>query len=401
MYGMRAVSTIAGVVIGVVVSAVAVVGVAVSSASAAPGSACSGRPVNSNFHEKAFSEELTTLGAIPSDVVSVPTWSGSFTTAGSTYPYTMVGTDPGAGSATTNVPVVIVPLRMEFASDSCVMQKDSMAADLEASPLFQPTPTYAGTTQYVDALQRGNFWSKVGTTSPDWHLLLNASDIAPVTLHVPASQGLTALNTVTNRVIGIVGGHWLGVQLHNLLNSLHVDPGALVVFESYNTYATDQNPVDCVTVGCAYFSGYHGALFSDSRPHAINTYAYAAYVDGGDAVPATWDLSAHVLSHELIEWANDPFDHGEQVRGQPTFMSNMAPAWTSAGSGDPTACLPTLEVADPVEAYGIGATVAGSPKLYILADAVFLSWFARETPSTAIVGLYDAAGFLSTFSQAC
>jgi len=401
MYGKRATSTIAHFAIGVVVSAVAVVGVTVPSASAAPGLACSGRPVNSNFHEKASPEELTTLGAIPSDVVSVPTWSGSFTTAGTTYPYTMVGTDPGAGSVTTNVPVVIVPLRMEFASDNCVMQKDSLAAEIEASPLFQPS-FFAGTTQYVDALQRGNFWSKVSTTSPDWHLVLNASDIAPVTLHVPASQGVTALDTTTNRVLGIVGGRWLFVELTNLLNSLRLDPRALVVFESYNTYATDQNPNDCLSIGCAYYSGYHAAVFSNRDPHAINTYAYATYLDGGDAFPPLYDFSSDVLSHELIEWANDPFDHGERVRGQPTFMSNTAPPWTSPDSGYGTACLPTLEVADPVSAsFRIGATVAGSPKLYILADAVFLSWFARESPSTAISGLYDAAGFLSTFSQAC
>ena len=34
----------------------------------------------------------------------------------------------------------------------------------------------------------------------------------------------------------------------------------------------------------------------------------------------------------------------------------------------------------------------GSATVYLFADAAFLSWFARESPSTALGGLYDAAG---------
>src|SRR3954452_14738919 len=44
----------------------------------------------------------------------LPTWNGSFTAAGRTIPYTMVGTNPALGSATTRVPVRIAPLRLTF-----------------------------------------------------------------------------------------------------------------------------------------------------------------------------------------------------------------------------------------------------------------------------------------------
>jgi hypothetical protein len=37
---------------------------------------------------------------------NVPLWMGSFEHQGMTYPYTMVGTDPGAGSQTSMIPVV-------------------------------------------------------------------------------------------------------------------------------------------------------------------------------------------------------------------------------------------------------------------------------------------------------
>jgi hypothetical protein len=58
-----------------------------------------------------------------------------------------------------------------------------------------------------------------------------------------------------------------------------------------------------------------------------------------------------------------------------------------------------LEVADPLE-EGIFLYAQASPK-YLLADGAFLSWFARQSPSTAIGGLYDVAGFFSTYSTAC
>src|SRR6266849_8323320 len=42
---------------------------------------------------------------------TVANWSGSFTTGGVTYPFTMVGTDPSAGSASTTVTAYIIPIK--------------------------------------------------------------------------------------------------------------------------------------------------------------------------------------------------------------------------------------------------------------------------------------------------
>src|SRR5690242_12833216 len=43
----------------------------------------------------------------------LPTFSGSFTTGGQTFPYTMLGADPATGR-TTRLKTVVVPLRMVF-----------------------------------------------------------------------------------------------------------------------------------------------------------------------------------------------------------------------------------------------------------------------------------------------
>jgi hypothetical protein len=365
-------------------------------ASAGPGTAaCSNPAYTSNFHENLASEAVLPLEQLPANAVSVPTWQGSFTTSGTTYPFTMVGADPAAGQA-THVPVEIIPLRMDFAGNGCVLEKSGMAADLEASPVFTPTALNTGVTQWLDDYQRGSFWSTVSTTSPGYHLLLDPSDVPAVTLQVPAAQGTTFFNLNTNRTVGAVGGNWFRHQLQGLLNSLHVSPTTLAVFVPYNTFVTEQNLNDCVSLpdSCATLAGFHTAAIGSTNPHAINTFAYAAYLDAGTLSPYNW--ATLPLSHEILEWAADPFVHSSRIQGQAAFLQNTAPAWSSPYYGN--FCATYLEVADPL--FGIGFLVV-PPDQHALADGAFLSWFARQSPSTGIGGLYDMAGIFSTYSTAC
>src|SRR5262249_49753476 len=47
---------------------------------------------------------------------NIPMWSGSFKVGTTTFNFTMIGTNPASGNATTSVPVVIVPIRFHFAN---------------------------------------------------------------------------------------------------------------------------------------------------------------------------------------------------------------------------------------------------------------------------------------------
>ncbi len=106
----------------------------------------------------------------------LPTWHHRFTFKGTSYPYTMVGTDPAKGSETTIIPVYIIPLKFTFTDgevfDSTAKMFDKEISATEAvieSPVFQSAPFHAGsvdvgTTQYVDAFQRANFWSRYPST---------------------------------------------------------------------------------------------------------------------------------------------------------------------------------------------------------------------------------------------
>src|SRR5215510_13181911 len=74
--------------------------------------------------------------AVPRNPVTIPFWVSPYQSGGQAYDALMVGTDPALGSATTTVPVVIVPLRMVFARDGGVLVFPGMGQELAGSPFF-------------------------------------------------------------------------------------------------------------------------------------------------------------------------------------------------------------------------------------------------------------------------
>src|SRR5207302_71219 len=112
------------------------------------------------------SEEALQQAAV---ATNVPLWSSSFKFNGSTFNYTMVGTNPASGSVATKIPVVIIPVRFKFGS-TVIAPGQIACGDTQSalfrvrnSPLLKGAPfvvggTNVGTTQYIDAFQRANFW---------------------------------------------------------------------------------------------------------------------------------------------------------------------------------------------------------------------------------------------------
>lgn len=348
--------------------------------------------------------------AIPRDPITVPFWVGSYQYNGQGYAALMVGTDPAQGSATTTVPVVIVPMRMVFARDGSVLEYPGMGQELANSPFFTSVPYVTGTTQYLDAYRRADFWTQVATTSPDYHTLLGTPTVTPtVTLNVPAALGHTFADASTNRSFGYVDGTWLSLQLKQLIGSLRIDPRALVVFLAANTLGTISSPDVCPGPDCFGFAGYHGALISGNPllgaqpPQSVNTFAYAAFLDLGDAVPSWLNVHLQPTSHELLEWLDDPLIFSAQPSQQASFLAgrivSVAPAWTSPYWS--LGCSEVYEVADPLADGGPLVGVPDAGRIDVFADAVFQSWFARSSPSTAFGGRYDLIGFLQHFSDSC
>jgi len=109
------------------------------------------------------------------------------------------------------------------------------------------------------------------------------------------------------------------------------------------------------------------------------------------------DLAQHadvVVLDDPLVFAASPNQQGSLV--DPKVASIAAP-WTSPCWT--LGCTNAYEVADPL---ADGWPLIGVPDpghLDLFADAVFQSWFARTSPSTAFGGRYDLRGVFQSFSD--
>jgi hypothetical protein len=425
-----------GVLLALVALSVGVVVLASPAAGAPPSSAP--QPIGDAQLQALFT---TVGGAKPLPTTkTVAHWFGSTLNPsdGVTYGYNMVGADPNncSGSdcdvtvATDIVPLNVVVGGMEFDGTDVVQPT-------LASPQFA-TNDYGSTTaatnagfargaggvlsqgdsgiglQLQDATMRAQFNQ---TGSSHYHLRLNPSVHAPITIVVPDNKG-TLLQSGRGVIFASVNVQWWATQIQNLDVSLgYVDPTHLPL------YLTDKvllhignDPTNCCIIGFhgagpvpsgnekAYGPG-HG---NGNQP--VQTFSWASWVapgiyarPNGGVYWALQDIQA--ISHEVAEWADDP------------FINNFVQPWLT-----PTApqygCTDTLETGDPV--VGIGFAIGtntyeqgpnpngtqSADGYYHPEDEVFLPWFMRTAPNTVSeptqsaspnIGRYTLMGDLNPF----
>jgi hypothetical protein len=240
----------------------------------------------------------------------LPQWSGSFTDlTHKTIRYTMVGTDPTLTNTSTTVPVVLVPIKMVYGSQNGNMTFDphhqlpngrTIVQNALASPVFESGIDFVqggvdlGNTQYLDAFQRGNFWSAVRTHA-DYHVLLGTPTVlVERTITVTVSEGKVINNPFANGSVGTMDLSAFDAKVQTMIGYLgaHINPGVLPIFLTYNIFLTDG--------GRCCIGGYHTA---EGGPPGGQTYAYATYVDS----PGSYAQDVSSLSHEIGEWMDDPF----------------------------------------------------------------------------------------------
>jgi len=312
--------------------------------------------------------------------VQVPIWTGTFHFGGNTFTYHMVGTDPSLGSATTNIPMVIIPLKFKFSDGTSLSASQTVCGDVKNtlfrvknSPLikkaaFTPGGTNVGTTQYMDAFQRANFWNFVSTTAPNYHVLFKPIQMKPLqTINVGANGGTSPGPCAP--IGGVDIGFFDNIAM-NMLTQLAIPANTLPVFLSYNTFWTQNG-------GCCIL-GYHGTNNAGTQAYAV-----AAYSDPG-IFNAAGIRDIHALSHEMGEYMDDPL----------IPAVNIVPAWGHVGQV--SGCQGNLEVGDPVTGNAFTVAMGGTfPFTYHPEDLVFLPWFARVTPSTSVNGWFT---FLNAFA---
>jgi hypothetical protein len=354
---------------------------------------------------------------------------------GVTYGYNMVGANPNtcSGSACSAavtadvIPINVVVEGMTFSGE------DVLPATL-ASPLFglndygsTPFATAAGAfpnapalirgpggplsqndagvqLQLEDATMRAQF-NKTG--SSPYHLMLSPVAHNAITIVVPKGKA-TLLQSGRGVIFADVNIQWWGTRIHNLIGSLGLDPTRLPIFLTHDVVNFEgTNPLNCCVIG---FHGTVTGSVSGQGNQPVQTFAWASYLSPGVyARPnggTDWALQdIHPLSHEIAEWADDP------------FVNNTVEPWLT-----PTApqygCSGLLETGDPVVAIGFamgtntyeqGPNPDGTQSadgFYHPEDEVFLPWFMRlapnliseptQSPSTNI-GRYTFMGDLNPF----
>lgn len=309
--------------------------------------------------------------------ITIPTWTGKFwrMTQGkiNVYPYTMVGTSPWAGSATTTVPTEIIPIALIF-SNGRSLDGGAKVATTVASPIFQPFASDVGFTQFGDAVYRTSFYDAARRNSPNWHVLLGAPAVFPTqTITVPTENGFEFTGSSSGASIGLLDMKWFHQQLERLIKTLDIDPHTLPIFLTYNSFLFAQNPQKCCVIG------FHSALASPGPGNAqnVNTYIWASYSDPRIFGAPIEDITA--LSHEVAEWYTDP------------LIRNTVPAWVQPRSG---VCFSNLlEVGDVVQTDpNLSFRIRSNGADYHPQDVALFPWFTGQSPSTSLNGRYSFRG---------
>jgi hypothetical protein len=350
---------------------------------------------------------------------------------GVTYGYNMVGADPNtcSGSACdATVQADITPIIVNVGG--MTFDGTSVLAATLASPQFA-TNDYGSTPfatagapniprgpggvlsqndagnplQLEDATMRAQF-NKYGS----YHLRLHPNVLPAETIDVPQNQGGLI---ISGR--GVIGASidigWWSSQIKNL--ETKADPTHLPIFLTNQVLLhLGKSLTDCCVIGYHGTNpvGLGGASGNGNGNQPVQTFAWATYLQPGFyARPnggTDWAVQdIHPLSHELSEWADDP------------FVNNTVEPWLT-----PTApqygCTNILETGDPVVGIGFAKgtnTFFQSPNpngtqsadgFYHPEDEVFLPWFMRTAPNTvseptqtpsANIGRYTLMGDLNPF----
>ncbi len=344
-----------------------------------------------------------------SAAAALPLWS--FTTVasrnGKVYSGSMVGRSPFFhGARTTNIATVLVPLKITIKNGggltnvfdptqpdaACLPNGTDTAATLVAqSPLMNPASftmngVDEGSTQYVDAFQRANFFTAINETGDSYHTLLNLTKTVPaVALTINAPAGAIAVGQCTN--LGVININVLDKMLiSQVLPSLAaqgVGPDILPVFLFYNVGMSDGNPSQKNPGGKCCILGYHSGTGSLPNPQL---YAVADFDSTQSFTDDGSDLDTLTLSHEIAELIDDPIGN------------NATPAW--GHTGQVSRCQKNLEVGDPLNNSYFPSVTMPNGVTYHLQELAFYSWFFGA-PSIGAGDLFSNNGSFTAAARHC
>src|SRR5215472_18400377 len=325
---------------------------------------------------------------------TVPTFSSSVVAGqnGNTYGFTIVGQNPFAGGAgTTSIPVQIIPVIVTVGGTNHVYDPTTANAGCgePVSPvtgmLTGPLLTnhrwvaggqYVGTDQYVGALMREEFWAEANHfgISPNYHVRLAGSEPAVITA---TFNGGTEINPGScNQLEEFPISTW-----DSFIRSEFPALAGFGVNATTFPFFLFKNVV--FTQGGCCILGYHSAFNSGGNSQS---YGNGDYVTDGE-FGGIFDLA--VPSHEISEWANDP------------FVNNPTPSWGHLGQV--SGCQGNLETGDPLTGTGFAfhsaTTVGGGGPIYHLQELAFFGWFYDD--NIGVNGWFSTRGTFTSGATLC
>jgi hypothetical protein len=318
------------------------------------------------------------------NIVSIPTFSSSFTSDGQSYAYTMVGQNP-ALRRMTSVPTEYVPLSFYFDEfvdqngNNITIDATTNTRTIKNSPLFDDAEYASGDTQFVDAQMRAQFWPLTNTRRGDnnYHVLLGTPQtLTPVTIEVPYGASQMFVDP-SGTYFALIDVNFIESQLNTMLQLEPVDARSIPIFMTRNAVYGDFSmgqPVDCCVGG---FHTAYEARQTGNRTF-VQTVVFATSLDSDVANSVFGDpgefADINALSHELAETVNDP------------FANNLTPSYQVPGAPQGV-CQDLLEVGDITESFIPDYTdVTLHWFTYHPQTLGVMQWFADTAPSTAING---------------
>jgi hypothetical protein len=302
---------------------------------------------------------------------------------GKTYTGQILGANPTTRPAhPVVIPEVIIPVRLVFqfsstqsfifdptvADPGCIGAGHTALGLTEQSPLFNDVTyklgsTTIGTTQYIDAFMRGNFWGEV-SAAVNYHTLMGITPMPLQTVTIASGGAGTTSGAVFN-FSGQCGTNTGNVNPPGDLGVVNIsdwDPIARKIITSLGTLDNC-----CI-------QGYHDIT-------GTQTYGTGEF-EGRNQTLFKGTADTSVLAHEHGEWINDPTG------------ANPTPAWGNIGQV--VGCQGNYEVGDPLSGTLMPAVKMPNGFTYHLQELAFFDWFYRVTPSIGVNGHYSLNGTFTT-----
>ena len=309
----------------------------------------------------------------------LPTWSRPFTVEGKPYSYTLIGTDPSSGPAVTSIPTLLVPIRLTVPDflvngSPLVLDATSIMKRVLDSPIFTASKFDSGRLQFADAMLHAEF----PHAPKGWDLVFTPQ--VGTTLDVEAPPGSVDVRTSkSGQYLAIANGTALDAPIAAALKRGYPQT-TYVVFVSYNSLD-----------GGAF--GYH-STYPNKGGAGSTVFTYTSWLEDVNDLFKTPSPDADTFAHEISEVVHDAYltsrtkTWGDPFGGNKCFQAAIE-------TGDAVEDAPAK-----VQNYRQMVDVHGRLRSYTLQTEAMLSWFTRESPSSALHGAYSFPGEMALLGPA-